>query len=83
MVVVAAGNNNGGDACAYSPSSAPAALAVAASNSQAREAGCFWAAETVMVLALSIKCPVVRFGVAWITVEVQCFAPHAGCDCTV
>ena len=32
-VAIAAGNNNGGSACAYSPASAPSALAVGASTS--------------------------------------------------
>ncbi|PNW80783.1 hypothetical protein CHLRE_07g329500v5 [Chlamydomonas reinhardtii] len=31
-VVVAAGNNNGGDSCSYSPGSAPAAISVGSSN---------------------------------------------------
>ncbi|GIL83633.1 hypothetical protein Vretifemale_12298 [Volvox reticuliferus] len=32
-VVVAAGNNNGGDSCSYSPASAPSVIAVGATNS--------------------------------------------------
>lgn len=33
VVVVAAGNNKGGDSCSYSPASAPSAITVGATNS--------------------------------------------------